>query len=39
MGVKFAKVEFGYENGNYVLKMINKSSKIKNNGLVYIINE
>ena len=28
-----------YENGNDVLKMINKSSKNKNNELVYMINE
>ena len=28
-----------YENGNGVLKIINKSSKNKNNGLVYMINK
>ena len=28
-----------YENGNGVLKMINKDSKSKSNGLVYMINE
>ena len=28
-----------YENGNGVLKMINKIFKNKNNGLVYMINE
>ena len=28
-----------YENGNGVLKMVNKSSKNKNNGLVYMINK
>ena len=28
-----------YENGNGVLKIINKSSKNNNNGLVYLVNE
>ena len=31
--------QYCYENGNGVLKMINKGSKNKNNLLVYMINE
>ena len=32
-------LKYWYENGNGALKMINKSSKNKNNPLIYIINE
>ena len=30
---------FCYENGNGVIKMVNRYSKHKSNGLVYMINE
>ena len=37
--LKFLFIKYCYEDGNGVLKMINKSSKNKTNGFVYMINE
>ena len=34
-----SKKKYYYENGNGVLKVINKSSKNKNNRLVYMIDQ
>ena len=31
--------QYRYKSGNGILKMINKRSKNKNNGLVYMMNE
>ena len=39
LSLKLCFGKYCYENGNGILKMINKSSKNKNNGLVYMINE
>ena len=33
------KQEYYYENGNVIIKIINKKSKNKNSGLVFLINE
>ena len=39
VGLTSVLVIYCYENGNRVLKIINKSSKNKNNNLVYVINQ